>query len=209
MNIVTPVQQRSFNKKPIVVSVILIIILMILAGASYYYIKIYRNREIFPKVNPQIDDSNLESLGFQKISSEDRKYSYYIPNYWTKIDQNAATYGDILNGSNSMMASYPNSIGVLNKEVCDNFGDEAYSKLKDNILYSTSTLIDKKITSTKNYSGCFMELEANIGGKDFKLRQFFIFQKNRIYQIFIQTRKDLESENEITKTILDSIYIDD
>lgn len=201
--------KKSFFIKIISTIIILLLILIGISSGIYYYFNTFRNREKFPAVNAKVDDQKFLDLNFKKIISDDQKYSYFIPNYWAQLDNNINVYGDILNGSNASMYAYPNSIGNLTSDICKTFSDQAFSKMKENILYSSSNLIESKIENTKNYSGCLMNLEVTITGKNLKVKEFYIFLKNRIYQIHIQTRKEISSEDSISNAILDSVLIND
>jgi len=196
---------KKYLKYICLVAIFSLIIILVLAGI-YYYFTTFRNRELYPNTSPNIDQDRLESLNFKEIRYQGTS-AFYVPERWVLLDKNLNSYGDVLNGSLAYLRAYPNSFGILSDSVCRELTSQANERFKSERLYLSSNLINSKISKQKNYSGCLMEFDSIIAGKEFRIKQFYVFQKYNIYQVFIQTRKDLASENEVSNVVLDSISL--
>ena len=197
----------------IIVSLSLLLIIVITSASLYYYLAIYRNRNLFDNPNSSLDTSFYEKNNFKKItmnnSASSGLYSYYVPSEWVVIDNDLQVYGDVLTGSNAYMNSYPNSLGVLNSDLCTNFASELDVKFKKNSLYSKSEMTEKGIRKLGNYEVCALDYTVQFNSKPFNIKQVYLFQKNRIYQLFIQISDELSSNKDIMKLISESVEIKD
>lgn len=194
--------------KSVFLLVFLLLILILTLGGLYYYFAVFRKRDLFPDIDPNINVERLESMNFKKISYQGES-SFYVPNKWVLLDKNTNSYGDVLSGSLAYLKAYPNSLGILSDQVCKELSVQISKKFKNEGLYTSSDLISSGIYKQKNYSGCLLEYDSLIAEKEYRVRQFYVFQKYNIYQLFIQTRKHMDSEQEISNVILDSISLAD
>ena len=126
VNVTTQTESYKISNKPnrndlmqkILIAIALFLVVLGIGYGVYYYLRVYRNRETFPVVKNQVDEDNLKKSGFKEINSIEGKGSIFVRDYWAPIDVDLNVYGDVLNGSNAYILSYPNSVGQIDKNTC-------------------------------------------------------------------------------------------
>ncbi len=189
-----------------------LVIVAVIGFAVYYYLFVFRTRELFPNIPNEVNVERYKEAGFKKIektSNEGSQVYFFIPSEWVVIDNSLEVYGDVLSGSNAYLRPYPNSLGRLTPVLCDEFGVSVYDAFKRTYLYRDTQLIDKSIQKVGNYDACVLNYEVEINSRKYFIRQVFVFHKYRVYQLFIQLYENLPSRNEIMHLITDSVFIKD
>jgi hypothetical protein len=197
--------QRNKNKFITIGS--LLFILIVLSGAIYYYFAVYRLRDQFGVKPSNVDEKQLEDSGYKKISLDSGKASFFVPNEWSQIDADLKVFGDVLTGANGYIAEYPNTLGTLNDDVCKNFVKEVFDNFQAESTYKVSELKETKVEKRKNYSGCLANIDSSIGGRKFKIKQFYILSEENIIQVFMQIPEDMNGREKMEETILDSVNV--
>lgn len=198
---------QFFTKERLIAIASLLFVLLIIGGGIFYYFRYHVNREVFPTSKSSIIEKEYEDKGFKKVLSDDQTYSYFVPNYWTETDTSLNFHSDILNGSGAYMSAYPNNLGILTNDLCRDFAKESFNQLKKQDLYINTEFVSSEVKKIGDYEGCYSLADYSRAGNDYSISQFYIFKKDRIYQIFIQTPK-LETSQEIASLILNSTRID-
>jgi hypothetical protein len=189
-----------------------IVLLAVISFTVYYYLFVFRTRELFPNILNEINIERYKEAGFKKVeknSNDGSQVYFFVPSEWVVIDNALEAYGDVLSGSNAYLRPYPNSLGRLTPVLCDEFGVSVYDALKRTDLYRNTQLIDKSIQKVGNYDACVLNYEVEIDFKKYLIRQVFFFHKYRIYQLFVQLYENLPYRNEIMHLITDSVFIKD
>lgn len=203
-------EQKKFDwKKFSLVLFIFLLILSVLAGSLYFYFQIYLKRNPYPSVSSQIDELRYKDNNFQKVDYENGNYSYYVPTDWILSDTSLNTYSDILNGSNTYLHTYPNNLGILTPELCKQYSEKIKTEFTDSTIYSSAELKSHDVSTKSNFQGCRLIFEETVNDTTYEIRQFYIFRKDRIYQLFIQIPKNLQTQQDIADLIEASITIND
>lgn len=190
------------------ISLALILVVGLLGFGVYYYVRVYRNRETFPQVTNSVNEQSLIDSGFKKIESTDKKGSLFVPTYWSSIDSSLNVYGDVLNGSNAYIYSYPNSVGQIDSTTCKAFAEKSFSELKNVSTFVNASLGESGLKKIKNIEGCHLKASAVVGQKTYEIQNFYVFTKNRIYQTYIQYPEELQSEKDSAEITLGSIQVE-
>ncbi|BDQ04646.1 MAG: hypothetical protein KatS3mg084_0164 [Candidatus Dojkabacteria bacterium] len=189
-----------------------IVLLAVISFTVYYYLFVFRTRELFPNILNEVNIERYKEAGFKKVeknSNDGSQVYFFVPSEWVVIDNALEAYGDVLSGSNAYLRPYPNSLGRLTPVLCDEFGVSVYDALKRTDLYRNTQLIDKSMQKVGNYDACVLNYEVEIDLKKYLIRQVFFFHKYRIYQLFVQLYENLPYRNEIMHLITDSVFIKD
>jgi hypothetical protein len=188
---------------------ILLSVLLLLLGCVYLYFGVYQKRNQFPDIKSTVDRSILESAGYRNIEVEDNSYSFFVPVRWTLIDKEINVYGDLLTGSNAYMKRYPNSLGKLTSDVCNQVAKESVEVFRDKPLYTNFSLEQSFITKINDFEGCRVDFKTTIAANEFRISQFYAFRKENIYTLFVQYPEKLSLEKENADVILGSIIINE
>lgn len=205
-------QKKIINNqilKKIAVGLILLLFAGLIGFGVYYYVKIYRNRETFPQVITSVDEKSLQESGYKKIESSEGKGTIFVPQYWSQIDSSLNVYGDVLNGSNAYVKSYPNSVGRIDANTCKTFAEKSFNELKTLPTYLNATLSESGLKTLKNVEGCHFVAVASVGQKIYEIQNFYVFSKDRIYQVFVQYPQELQSEKNSAEITLSSLQFKD
>ncbi len=191
------------------IGLILTAVAALIGFSVYYYVKVFRNRETFPRVVNEVNEQSLIDSGYKKVNSNDEKGSIFVPNYWSQIDPALNVFGDVLNGSNAYINSYPNSVCQIDVATCRTFAEKSFNELKSVSTYSGATLMEAGTLKTiNNKTGCFFKAESSVGQNTYEIQNFYVFTKNRIYQTYIQYPKELQSEKDSAEITLRSIQVE-
>ncbi len=191
---------------------LVIVLLACIGFAVYYYLFVFRTRELFPNIPNEVNIERYKEAGFQKIEKTYNAGSqvyFFVPAEWVVIDNALEVYGDVLSGSNAYLRPYPNSLGRLTPMLCDEFSVGVDNAFKRTYLYRNTQLKDRSMQKVGNYDACVLNYEVEINSRKYFIRQVFFFHKYRIYQLFIQLYEHLPSCNEIMHLITDSVFIKD
>lgn len=194
-------------EKIIKTSLILLFVLIVIGGTLFFYFQNFTNRNNFPSQSSNPDTENLEKNNFKKVEYDTGNYSYYVPGDWILIDENTNSYSNILNGSSAYFASYPNNLGYLTPELCESYSNEIKDQIRKSPVFSNAELKSQQVSSKSGFEACVMVFESTVNGKLYEIRQLFFFRKERIYQLFIQYQKELNTQKDLADLIERSVEI--
>lgn len=184
--------------KTSILTILLIISAFILSFFVYKNISEVFNRYKKVKIS-SVNAQELEYSGFKKIELENLEF--YVPFSWSKLnDENV--YSDVIFGSELRINSTERTLGNVSAKGCNSLHDAKISQSTDLQLKK----IQNKVVKLTDYKGCLMESEFK-KDKEYTVKDFIIFRKEKIYTFTSAFQKKLTLESENSDKVFRSIYI--